>query len=93
VHWDREVATELGTRAWVMLQRCRGVRTPALRTVVPGLTMLQQQTAELAAAGRTDAEIAAVLDISPKAVAEHLTAAGERLGVSGRDKLADLLRM
>ena len=91
-HWDKGVATELSTRAWVMVQRCEGVRTPALRTVVPGLSMLQQQAAELAAAGRSDTEIAAVLDISVRSVAEHLAAAGERLGVPDREALAVLLR-
>lgn len=51
------------------------------------LTASERQTAELAAAGRTTKEIAAVLFLSPKTIEGHLTRAFRKLGVSSRSEL------
>ena len=57
------------------------------RTGARALTACERQTAELAAAGRTTKEIAAVLFLSPKTVEGHLTRAFRKLGISSRSEL------
>jgi DNA-binding CsgD family transcriptional regulator len=92
VHWDRQQAAAAGTRAWVMVQRCDQVRTPALRTAaVPDLTRVQYLIAELVASGVSEADIAEQVSLSPRAVADQITEICMRLGLSGPDRLAVLL--
>ncbi len=57
-----------------------------------GLTAMQQRVAALAAAGRTNAEIAQELFLSVRTVESHLAAAYRKLGARSRTELAALLR-
>ncbi|MEO5876611.1 MAG: ATP-binding protein [Streptosporangiaceae bacterium] len=92
VHWDRGQAAAAGTRAWVMVQRCDQVRTPALRTAaVPDLTRVQYEIAELVASGVSETAIAEQVSLPVRAVADQLVEICQRLGVSGPDRLSVLL--
>jgi DNA-binding CsgD family transcriptional regulator len=69
------------------------------RTDPDGLTQRQRQVAELLAAGRCDADIAAALHLSPKTVGHHVEAILAKLGVANRiqaaqhlHRLADIAR-
>jgi len=55
------------------------------------LTQTEQRVALLTAAGRTNAEVAAELGLTPKTVEWHLSRAFRKLGVRSRDDLAALL--
>ena len=55
------------------------------------LTASQRQIAELAAAGRTTAQIAATLFLSPKTVEGHLTSVFRKLRISSRSELGSRL--
>lgn len=57
------------------------------------LSPRQLEIVQLAAAGRTNAEIAAEIFLSPKTVEHYLSAAMHKLGVSSRRRLADALRL
>jgi len=64
------------------------------RTRVTGpqsLTAAQQQVARLAAAGRSNRQIAEELFVTIKTVETHLAAVYRKLGIATRDALADLL--
>jgi DNA-binding CsgD family transcriptional regulator len=64
------------------------------RTRVTGprsLTAAQQQVAQLAAAGRTNRQIAEDLFVTIKTVETHLAAVYRKLGIAARDELADAL--
>jgi DNA-binding CsgD family transcriptional regulator len=62
----------------------------ALRRVRP-LTPIEGRVAQLVAAGRTDAEVAADLGLADKTVAWHLVRAARKLGVRSRSDLAAAL--
>lgn len=92
VHWDKQQAAAAGTRAWVMVQRCDQVRTPALRTAaVPDLTRIQYEIAELVAGGAPEAEISRLMSLPVRTVADQLVEICAKLGVSGPERLAVLL--
>lgn len=92
VHWDKQQAAAAGTRAWVMVQRCDQVRTPALRTAaVPDLTRIQYEMAELVAGGRSEEEISELMSLPLRTVADQLVEICAKLGVSGPERLAVLL--
>jgi DNA-binding CsgD family transcriptional regulator len=55
------------------------------------LTSREQQVAVLAAARRTDAQIAAELGISGRTVSTHLTNVYAKLGVGSRHHLSETL--
>jgi len=57
----------------------------------PSLTAAQLRAAELAAEGRSNAEIAASLEISRRTVEVHLARAYRKLGISSRAGLLDAL--
>lgn len=78
-------------RAWRLVQRCPGARTPALAGIsAPELTARQWEIARLAAAGLGNREIAERLVLSIRTVANHLGAIYDRLGVRDRAELAEL---
>jgi DNA-binding CsgD family transcriptional regulator len=58
---------------------------------VGALTTNERRIAALAAAGRSNREIAQALYVSHKTVEKHLTAAYRKLGVGGREHLPDTL--
>ncbi|MEV4639300.1 LuxR C-terminal-related transcriptional regulator [Actinoplanes sp. NPDC049548] len=76
-----------------VLARCDVLRTPALLSVQPALTVRERQVAELAADGARSREIADRLFLSPRTVENHLQRVYTKLGVSGRNELAPALRL
>ncbi len=83
-------------RARRLAAACVGATTPLLRrlgaTGQPGdLTRRERETAELAARGHSDREIAEMLFLSVRTVHAHLRSAYAKLGVSGRGELAAAL--
>ena len=52
------------------------------------MTASERRVAELAAAGKTNREIAAELFVTPKTVENHLTRVYAKLGVSSRGALS-----
>lgn len=73
-----------------------GAATPLLAgldqdPVVAALTAREREVALLAAAGRTNREVAEVLGLSARTVNSHLNHAYAKLGTSDRDELAHLL--
>jgi DNA-binding CsgD family transcriptional regulator len=80
-------ATALAARAATELQIAGGrPRRPKL-SGVDALTTNERRVAVLAAAGRSNREIAQALYVSHKTVEKHLTAAYRKLGVGRRDDL------
>jgi DNA-binding CsgD family transcriptional regulator/tetratricopeptide (TPR) repeat protein len=72
--------------------RCEGACIPWIAPQGGGvLTAREQQVAVLAAAGRTDAQIAAELGISIRTVSTHLTNVYGKLGVATRRELPEAL--
>ena len=57
-----------------------------------GLTRREQEVASLAAAGRSNRDIAATLGVSPRTAENHLQRVYLKLGVSSREDLAGALR-
>jgi ATP/maltotriose-dependent transcriptional regulator MalT len=83
-------------RARRLAASCVGATTPLLRRMgtagQPGdLTRRERETAELAARGHSDREIADMLYLSVRTVHAHLRSAYSKLGVSGRGGLAAAL--
>ena len=74
-------------RAIALHAQCEGARIPWIAPQGGVLTAREQQVAVLAAAGRTDAQIAAELAISARTVSTHLTNVYGKLGVSTRRDL------
>jgi DNA-binding CsgD family transcriptional regulator len=65
-------------------------RTTALGGV-GSLTASERRVADLAAAGRSNREIAQTLYVTPKTVEVHLSSAYRKLGISSRHGLAEVL--
>lgn len=70
-----------------------GVRpAPATATSgIPALTDRERRVAELVAEGRTNGEIAEMLEISRRAVEKRLTSCYRKLGIAGRAGLLDVI--
>lgn len=87
----RELFEELGAEPWI--DRCDRVSADLGRErgAGPRLTGQERRIAAAAAAGRSNRAIAADLVLSPKTVEFHLRNAYRKLGVRGRDQLADVL--
>jgi DNA-binding CsgD family transcriptional regulator len=69
-----------------------GGRPRRVRVTGPrSLTAAQHQVARLAAAGRTNRQIAEELFVTIKTVETHLAAVYRKLGIATRDELADRL--
>ncbi len=81
-------------RAAALAARCKGAVTPALAPIESRvrLTDAERETALLAAAGHTDRDIAAELQLSVRTVGNRLQRVYHKLGVSRRTDLARLLR-
>ncbi len=81
-----------GVRPWAdrarRLARALGVRVPGPRTGAGALTARETEVARLAAAGRSNAQIAAALFLSERTVETHLRHVYTRLGIDGRIELA-----
>ncbi len=75
------------------MRRCEGAVTPALvlaEEVTP-LTRREREVSLLAAQGLASKEIAEKLFLSVRTVENHLQRAYEKLGIAGRDELADVI--
>ncbi|MEO6886105.1 MAG: helix-turn-helix transcriptional regulator, partial [Jatrophihabitantaceae bacterium] len=89
---DATSAAASMARGITLHARCEGARIPWIAPQGGGLlTAREQQVAVLAAAGRTDAQIAAELAISIRTVSTHLSNAYGKLGVSTRRELPQAL--
>lgn len=73
---------------------CGEVRTPGLAggPEAERLTRREREVAGLAAAGESNKEIAAKLYLSARTVENHLQSAHTKLGVTGREQLAEAIR-
>lgn len=90
---DRRRIAAAERHARMLAQRCEGARTPALlRIESPAvLTRGERDAALLAAAGRSNKEIAQELCLSVRTVEGRLQRAYTRLGVGSRRELAEAL--
>jgi DNA-binding CsgD family transcriptional regulator len=90
---DTRAAAAAERRASILAERCENPRTPALRALDlrVRLTPAELEAARLAAAGRSNKEIAEVLVLSVRTVENRLQHVYEKLGVSGRRELAAAL--
>ena len=89
---DQRPAAVSLARAIALHARCEGAFIPWIAPQGGGvLTPREQQVAVLAAAGRTDAQIAAELAISARTVSTHLTSVYAKLGVGTRHDLPGAL--
>jgi DNA-binding CsgD family transcriptional regulator len=81
-------------RAARLLARCEGAATPPVRFITARVRLTQGEldTAMQAAAGRSNKQIAAEMQLSVRTVESHLQRAYEKLGISGRHELAGALR-
>jgi DNA-binding CsgD family transcriptional regulator len=82
-------------RAAALADRCEGAATPALQMVERRghLTPAERQVALLAAAGRSNKEIAEAVFVAVRTVENHLQRVYEKLGIGGRKELADALEL
>jgi DNA-binding CsgD family transcriptional regulator/tetratricopeptide (TPR) repeat protein len=92
----RGAAHAAATRARRLVTGCEGASTPLLRRLSAlrrpdDLTPRERETAELAARGHTEREIADTLFLSVRTVHAHLRSAYAKLGVPGRSGLAAAL--
>jgi DNA-binding CsgD family transcriptional regulator len=81
-------------RAARLLARCEGAATPPVRLITARvrLTPAELDTAMQAAAGRSNKQIAAGMQLSVRTVESQLQRAYEKLGISSRQELAGALR-
>ena len=80
----------LGSPGWAGQARAELVRVGGRRPRAPGeLTQTEQQVATLAAAGRTNKEIAQALFVTVRTVEAHLSNTYAKLGVRTRAQLAN----
>jgi DNA-binding CsgD family transcriptional regulator len=89
----REAAA--GRRAQLLAATCENPSTPALRAAQtrPVLTRAEQDAATLAAAGRSNREIAQKFSLSVRTVENQLQRVYGKLGISSRGELAAALRI
>lgn len=81
------IFTELGTRVWSERAADELKRIPIRRKAAEGLTPTELQVARLAAAGRTNREVAQALFLSPKTVEANLSRVYRKLGIRSRAEL------
>jgi DNA-binding CsgD family transcriptional regulator len=87
-------AVSLSRRAQQLSERCEGAHTPgAIQLEVRArLTPAEREAAILAASGRTNKEIAALLVLSVRSVENRLQHVYGKVGVSSRHELAQAIR-
>lgn len=78
---------ELGSPLWAARARTELERLSAVSTEESGLTPAEARIARLAAAGRSNREIAAELSLAPKTVEMNLSAVYRKLGIRSRAQL------
>jgi DNA-binding CsgD family transcriptional regulator len=90
---DLRAAAAAERRAAELAERAEGPVTPALQAIETRarLTPAERETAVLAAAGRTNKEIAEQLHLSPRTIENRLQRVYEKLGISGRAELQAVL--
>lgn len=90
---EQREAAAAERRAGILAERCEDPATPALQAIElrARLTTSEREAAVLAAAGRSNKEIAAQLYLSSRTVENRLQRVYEKLGISGRAELADAL--
>ncbi|HEX4247319.1 MAG TPA: AAA family ATPase [Pseudonocardia sp.] len=99
VVWTRighpRAAAAATRRAIGLADRCEGASTPALRSIDARarLTTAERETAMLAAAGHSNKRIAKDLVLSVRSIENRLQRVYVKLGVSGRDELAEALNL
>ena len=81
----------LGARLWTARAAAELARIGGRPPSTGGLTPTERRVAELVAEGLTNREVAALLFLSAKTVAAHLTSAYAKLGVRSRTELAHRL--
>jgi len=92
---DPRKAAAAERRSVLLAGLCEGARTPALLTAAPtraALTARELEIATLAASGMADKQIAQKLLLSHRTVENKLHSVYEKVGVSGRNELAEVLR-
>ena len=82
-----EIFERLGARSWIEKARAELDRIGGRRRA-EGLTAVEERVARLAAAGRTNREIAATLFMSVRTVEGHLSHIYAKLGIRSRTELA-----
>jgi DNA-binding CsgD family transcriptional regulator len=80
----------VGAAGWAQRARSELGRIGG-RTRIEGLSPAEQRVADLVAAGRTNAEVAAALFLAERTVASHLTHVYAKLGVRSRTELSRAL--
>lgn len=97
---DMHRASKEARKAAAAQTRCNILRRSLDRVVSPAfsrlsgdesLTAREREVAELAARGRTNADIAEELFLSVRTVENHLQRCYRKLGIAGRDDLPDAL--
>lgn len=86
-------AGSAAARARLWAARCEGARTPllALAQTAPALTEREREIVLLAAAGTASKDIAGTLRLSVRTVDNRLQRVYDRLGITGRHQLAEVL--
>jgi DNA-binding CsgD family transcriptional regulator len=86
---DVRRATGCERKAGVLVDRCEGAVTPALQAVDmrARLTQAERQIALLAAAGRSNKQVAEAVFLAVRTVENHLQRVYEKLGIAGRTQL------
>jgi DNA-binding CsgD family transcriptional regulator len=74
-------------RIAIVIERASGPRSATLRLEVQGVTAREREVATLLARGLTNAEIAALLVLSPHTVHDHIKSLFEKVGVASRQEL------
>jgi DNA-binding CsgD family transcriptional regulator len=96
LHRGMELADACGARPLVARARAELLATGArprriMRNGVDSLTVSERRVAEMAAAGMTNRQIAQALFVTTRTIEVHLTHAYQKLGVTSRDDLPELL--
>ncbi|MFJ9563340.1 LuxR C-terminal-related transcriptional regulator [Streptomyces fuscichromogenes] len=89
-HAERQGAVRLSELTEAILRK-GGARSPRRRTGAASLTGSERRIAELAAEGRTNVEIAALLHLARRTVETHLTHTYRKLGIRRRTDLRPAL--